>query len=102
MPKIIEKLAYSYSELSDKVKQKLKDRHCEHVVEMDFEVECSETILEELGFSNPKIAYSWINGLDYNEKYRKYTCSNIFRLMYFDDDGNSLIEPFSAYVKIAR
>lgn len=43
-------------------------------------------------------AISWINGLDYNEKYRKYTCSNIFRLMYFDDDGNSLVEPFSAYV----
>lgn len=43
-------------------------------------------------------AISWINGLDYNEKYRKYTCSNIFRLMYFDDDGNSLLEPFSAYV----
>lgn len=43
-------------------------------------------------------AIGWINKLDYNEKYRKYTCSNIFKLMYFDDDGNSLIEPFSASV----
>ena len=43
-------------------------------------------------------AINWITKLDYNEKYRQYTCSNIFRLMYFDDDGNSLVEPFSAYV----
>ena len=26
-------------------------------------------------------AIGWINKLDYNEKYRQYTCSNIFRLM---------------------
>ena len=39
-------------------------------------------------------AIGWITKLDYNEKYRKYTCSNIFRLMYFDDDGNSLVEVF--------
>ena len=58
MPKIIEKLAYEYNELSDKAKQKLRYNYCEHVIEMDFEVECLETILEEMGFSNPKIAYS--------------------------------------------
>lgn len=42
-------------------------------------------------------AINWINGLDYG-KYHKYECSNIFRLMYFDDDGNSLVEPFSACI----
>ena len=72
MPKIIEKLAYEYNELSDKVKQKLKDRYCEHV-EVDFEVECLETILEELGFSSPKIAYSgfWSQGDG-----ASFTCDN--------------------------
>ena len=65
MPKIIEKLAYEYNELSDKAKQKLKDRYCEDCTDMlYFEVESLETILEEMGFSNPKIAYSgfWSQG----------------------------------------
>ena len=62
MPKIIEELAYSYSELSDKVKQKLKDRYCEHVVEMDFEVECLETILEEFSVISPR-AYEYFGNL---------------------------------------
>ena len=69
MPKIIEKLAYEYNELSDKAKQKLKDRYCEDCTDMlyfevEFEVESLETILEEMGFSNPKIAYSgfWSQG----------------------------------------
>jgi len=73
MPKIIEKLAYEYNELSDKAKQKLKYNYCERVVEMDFEVECLETILEEMGFSNPKIAYSgfWSQGDG-----ASFTCDN--------------------------
>lgn len=73
MPKIIEKLAYEYNELSDKAKQKLRDNYCEHVIEMDFEVECLETILEEMGFSNPKIAYSgfWSQGDG-----ASFTCDN--------------------------
>lgn len=64
MPKVIEKLAYEYNELNDKAKQKLKDSYCEHFVDVDFEVECLETILEELGFHNAKIAYSgfWSQG----------------------------------------
>ena len=73
MPKIIEKLAYEYNELSDKAKQKLRYNYCEHVIEMDFEVECLETILEEMGFSNPKIAYSgfWSQGDG-----ASFTCDN--------------------------
>ena len=74
MPKIIEKLAYSYSELSDKVKKKLKDRYCEDCTDvLYFEVESLETILEEIGFSNPKIAYSgfWSQGDG-----ASFTCDN--------------------------
>ena len=74
MPKIIEKLAYEYNELSDKVKQKLKDRYCEGCTDMlYFEVESLETILEEMGFSNPKIAYSgfWSQGDG-----ASFTCDN--------------------------
>ena len=73
MPKIIEKLAYSYNELSDKAKQKLRDNYCEHVIEMDFEVECLETILEEMGFCNVKVSYSgfWSQGDG-----ASFTCDN--------------------------
>lgn len=72
MPKIIEKLAYDYTELNEKAKQKLKDRYCENV-EMDFEVECLETILEEMGFSNAKIAYS---GFSSQGDGASFTCDN--------------------------
>lgn len=72
MPKIIEKLAYDYTELNEKAKQKLKDRYCENV-EMDFEVECLETILEEMGFSNAKIAYS---GFCSQGDGASFTCDN--------------------------
>ena len=74
MPKIIEKLAYSYNELSDKVKQKLKDRYCEDCTDvLYFEVECLETILEEMGFCNVKVSYSgfWSQGDG-----ASFTCDN--------------------------
>ena len=52
MPKIIEKLAYEYNELSDKAKQKLKDRYCEGCTDLlYFEVESLETVLEEMDFA---------------------------------------------------
>lgn len=64
MPHIIEKLAYTYEELSEKAKQKAKDRYYEHCVGLDFEVESLETILEELGFRGAKIAFTgfWSQG----------------------------------------
>lgn len=42
-------------------------------------------------------AINWVNSLN-TGKYSKYERFPAFRSMYFDDDGNSLLEPFSAYV----
>lgn len=42
-------------------------------------------------------AISWINSLN-TGKYSKYERFPDFRSMYLDDDGHSLVSPFSAYV----
>ena len=42
-------------------------------------------------------AINWVNSLN-TGKYSKYERFPDFREMYFDNDGNSLVEPFSAHV----
>ena len=42
-------------------------------------------------------AINWVDGLSVG-KYREYERFSVFRSIYFDSKGNSLVEPFSTYV----